>query len=214
MNLVLHHFFILVKPGADVADLLISIGMFEGARNIHEGQGTSNRRFNFLNGMLELLWVHDKEEATTGPGRDMLLAERAIDKKASPFGIVLSRKDNSSLDMPFEGWKYEPVYFQSPWAFHIGANSKNIAEPLCVYIPFIEPGSRKGNDENKIFGAISNVTVHTTSNPMSSVLAKVGNTESLSILNADEHLMEVTFNHNKADQSRDFRPDIPLVVNW
>lgn len=43
MNIELHHFFILVKPGGEVAELLSSIGMQEGTRNKHEGQGTSNR---------------------------------------------------------------------------------------------------------------------------------------------------------------------------
>ncbi len=70
MNLELHHFFILVKPGAEVTELLSSIGMREGTRNKHEGQGTSNRRFNFSYGTLELLWIHDEEEALNGPGRD------------------------------------------------------------------------------------------------------------------------------------------------
>jgi len=214
MNLELHHFFILVKPGAEVAELLSSIGMHEGARKVHEGQGTSNRLFNFSNGTLELLWIHDEKEAITGPGRDMRLAERAKEKKASPFGIIFNRKDNSSLDMPFEGWKYEPVYFQPPWAFHIGVNSKNIVEPLCVYMPFIEPGMQKGNDENTIFKVISNVTVYTPSSPMSNVLAAVNNADRLSILNGEEHLMRITFNDNSAGQSCDFRPNIPLVVNW
>ena len=42
MDLELHHVFILVKPRGEVAELLSSIGMREGTRNKHEGQGTSN----------------------------------------------------------------------------------------------------------------------------------------------------------------------------
>ena len=45
MNLELDHVFILVKPEARVANLLIAKGFEEGTRNIHPGQGTSNRRF-------------------------------------------------------------------------------------------------------------------------------------------------------------------------
>jgi len=214
MHLELHHFFILVKPGAEVAEQLISIGMCEGASNKHEGQGTSNRLFNFLNGTLELLWVHDEEEAINGPGRDMYLAERVRDQAASPFGIIFNRKDDSTLEMPFEGWKYEPDYFQPPWAFHVGINSKNIAEPLCVYMPFIEPEMKKGLDENEIFKNISKVTVHTPSDPMSKVLNIVNHADRLSVVKGNEHLMEVTFNENQLGCSHDFRPDLPLVVNW
>lgn len=214
MNLELHHFFILVKPDAEVADLLSSIGMCEGKRNRHAGQGTSNRRFNFSNGTLELLWVHDEEEALNGPGRDMFLPVRASDKTASPFGIIVNRKDNTSLEMPFEGWKYEPVYFQPPWAFHIGANSNNLIEPLCVYMPFIEPEMSSGSDENTDIGSISKVMVYTPSEPMSNVLDTVNTADRLSIEHGDEHLMEVTFGDNKASLSKDFRPDIPLIVYW
>lgn len=214
MNIELHHFFILVKPRGDVAELLSSIGMQEGSRNKHEGQGTSNRRFNFSNGTLELLWIHDEEEAKSGPGRDMRLAERAGDENASPFGVIFNRKDDSSLEMPFDGWKYQPVYFQPPWAFHVGANSKNIIEPLCVYMPFIEPDMPKSLDENELFKVVSKVTVYTPSKCLSNVLNRVNNADRLSVKSGNKHLMEVIFNENKEGMSHDFRPDIPLVVSW
>lgn len=214
MNIELHHFFILVKPGGEVAQLLSSLGMQEGTRNKHEGQGTSNRRFNFSNGTLELLWVHDEEEALGGPGRDLCLAERSRDENASPFGVIFNRKDDSSLEMPFDGWKYEPGYFQPPWAFHVGANSKNIVEPLCVYMPFIEPGMPKRFNENELFKTVTEVTVYTPSKPLSNVLSAVDNADRLSVKSGDQHLMVVTFNENSEGLSHDFRPDIPLVVNW
>lgn len=214
MNLELHHFFILVKPGGEVAELLSSIGMQEGTRKKHEGQGTSNRLFNFSNGTLELLWVHDEDEAISGPGRDMCLAERARDQTASPFGVIFNRKDDSALEMPFDGWKYEPVYFQPPWAFHVGANSKNIIEPLCVYMPFVEPGMPKGLDEDGLFKSVSKVTVNTPCKPLSNVLNTVNSADRFTVKSGNKHLMEVTFNENKEGSSHDFRPDIPLVVSW
>lgn len=214
MNLELHHFFILVKPGAEVAELLSSIGMCEGTRNKHEGQGTSNRRFNFANGTLELLWVHDEEEALNGPGRNMFLPERANSGTASPFGVIFNSKENASLEMPFDGWKYEPDYFQPPWAFHIGANSNNLIEPLCVFMPFNQPEMSHGSNENTDIGSISKVKVYTPAEPMSNVLGIVNAADRLIIEQGDEHLMEVTFDDNKAGLSKDFRPDIPLVVHW
>ena len=43
MNLELDHFFILTDPGAEVGDLLSSLGIEESFGRDHEGQGTSNR---------------------------------------------------------------------------------------------------------------------------------------------------------------------------
>ncbi len=94
MNLELDHFFILVKPEARVADLLIAKGFEEGTRNIHPGQGTSNRRFFFANGMLEFIWVRDIAEAENGSGRDLRFPERDLDSNASPFGVILRQKDD------------------------------------------------------------------------------------------------------------------------
>jgi len=218
MNLELHHFFILVEPGGEVADLLSAIGMIEGSGNKHEGQGTSNRRFFFSNGTLELLWVHDEIEAKNGPGKNMLLAERAKSGSSSPFGVIFTRKNNIEQKIPFDGWKYEPVYFDPPWAFHVGDNSKNINEPLCVYMPFIDPEApmpiAQGTNENTLFTTISNVTLYIPSGPFSDVITKVSSADRLSIKKANEHLMEVTFNENKSGQIHDLRPDIPLIVNW
>lgn len=214
MNLELHHFFILVKPGGEVADLLSSLGITEGTRNEHEGQGTSNRRFNFSNGTLEILWVHDEKEAIDGPGKNMLLSERVGIPTACPFGLIFNRKNNDNLAMPFEGWKYEPDYFQSPWAFHIGENSKNILEPLCVYMPFVEPGTSENSVDNGVFKSINKVHVYTPLKSISDILETVDNADRLSIGHGDEHLMEVTFNDSQLGLSKDFRPAIPLIIRW
>ena len=214
MNLELDHFFILVEPEAKVADVLVSLGMREGLRNTHEGQGTSNRRFYFSNGMLEFLWIHDAEEATRGPGRKLCFYERANDPTASPFGLILHQKDDSSLNMPFEGWKYQPAYFSPPAAFHVGANSNNYLEPLCFYVPFIEPSSSTRKIEPGTFQTISKVHIYTPSNPLSDVLIVADTADRLSIAHGSEHLMEITFDDQRCGNSRDLRPDIPLIIHW
>lgn len=214
MNLELHHFFILVEPGGTVAELLSAIGLREGTRNQHEGQGTSNRRFNFDNATLELLWVHDAAEAQNGPGRDMHLSARATDETASPFGLVFSRKDGEATQMPFEGWTYQPAYFPPPRSFHVGSNSANIVEPLCVYMPFIEPDTPRRPGENEVFRQVTGVTVYTPSMPLSNVIDAVNRVDRLSVNNGDAHLMEIVFNENVTGNIHDFRPHMPVVIRW
>ena len=212
MNLELDHIFILVKPEAKVADLLLSLGMAESFSRDHQGQGTSNRRFEFSDGMLEFLWVRDSKEATNGPARDLLFPERAESQVFSPFGIILNRKDNPALDVPFAGWKYQPDYFKSPMAFHVGMNSCNLLEPLCIYAPFIEPCIREV--EEGIFKSLSNVKIYTTVEKPSDVLAAVHKADRLSIACGDQHLMEITLDENKRGFFKDFRPDIPVILHW
>ena len=208
----LDHVFILVEPEAKVADLLISLGMEESFSRDHKGQGTSNRRFVFSNGMLEFLWVRDEDEANDGPGRDLVFQQRSETSEASPFGIILHRKDNSNLDMPFKGWKYQPDYFKPPMSFYVGMNSSNLLEPLCIYVPFIEPEVRK--IEEGIFKSLSHVKIYTTTDKLSDELIIADTADRLSIAYANQHLMEVTFDENECGLSKDFRPEIPLIIRW
>ncbi|MEG3898207.1 MULTISPECIES: VOC family protein [unclassified Microcoleus] len=67
------HLFICTDIGAGFADRLVSLGLVEGSSRTHPGQGTANRCFFFHNAMLELLWVHDPEEAKSEPIGSMSL---------------------------------------------------------------------------------------------------------------------------------------------
>ncbi len=217
MNLELDHVFILVEPEARVADLLIAKGFQEGTPNHHPGQGTANRRFNFTNGMLEFIWVRDAEEAVNGSGRDLRFPDRATDPTASPFGVILRQKDSSSLEsseMLFNGWTYQPSYFPPPKAFHVGANSQNISEPLCIYVPFSLPQSLTNRGEINSSFAISNVCIHTPSADTEEVLNAVNKADRLLIQHGKEHLMEIVLNDREMGKVADFRPEIPLIMHW
>ena len=212
LNLELDHFFILTEPQAKAGDLIASLGVEESFGRNHEGQGTSNRRFPVSNSMLELLWVRDTEEARNGPGKRLLFPERVEDEGASPFGLIFTRKDSVKGSQPFDGWQYQPDYFDTPMAFHVGNNSSQINEPLCIYAPFVEPTDKK--IEKGTFKSISKVKITVPSKTVSEVLSKAENANGLEIVLGEKHLMEVTFNVGTCGLSRDFRPSLPLIIKW
>ena len=214
MNLELDHVFILVKPEAQVADLLIEQGFQEGPSNTHPGQGTANRRIYFANGMLEFLWVRDGDEANHGPGKELRFADRSQDPNASPFGVIfLPPKDEISPDMPFPGWHYQPAYFSPPKGFHVGANSQTIAEPLCFYFPFQKPGS-PNHQPIRNPQTITEVVIYTPSTSVDGVLKIVSQADRFFMQPASDHLMEITLNHHALGRTEDFRPTMPLVLHW
>jgi hypothetical protein len=228
MNLELDHFFILVKPKAEEADLLVELGLEESYSRVHPGQGTTNRCFKFSNSMMELLWLHDEQEAEQGPAANMHFAKRAQQIDASPFGLVFNRKKNidagvettskneakQSLEshMPFNGWTYQPDYFPAPKGFHVAQNSENIREPLCIYMPFVEPMER--SIEVGKFKSISHVQVAILQQPLSNELIQLSDTQGLSIVKGPEHLMEVTFDQGACGLTRDLRSTLSLIVHW
>ena len=210
----LDHVFILVEPGANVANQLVEHGFREGPSNTHPGQGTANRRFYFANAMLEFIWVQDADEAKNGPGRNLLFPERAEDAAASPFGIIcVPGKDNASPDMPFPGWHYQPAYFPPPKGFHVGANSHNTAEPLCFYFPFHNPGVPKPQP-NRNPQTVSEVIISTSSTDTEGVLKLASQADRLSMQVGKEHLMEIMLDGHKLGRTEDYRPEMPLILRW
>ncbi len=212
MNLELDHFFILVEPEANVANLLAELGLEESYSRVHAGQGTTNRCFKFSNSMMELLWLRDEEEANNGPASGLRFPERLSDENASPFGLIFNRKNSDDLLMPFNGWSYQPDYFSAPNAFHIGSNSDNLTEPLCIYVPFMQPVER--TIEKGPFKSISHVHLHVPVESLSEELQAVSHSGGLSIECGVEHLMEVTFNQKSCGFSKDLRPGLPLILHW
>ena len=212
MNIELDHFFVLVEPDGEIADLLITLGMNESFGRDHPGQGTSNRRFELSNSMFEFLWVRDVDEANNGPGRKLNFVDRIRCNDTSPFGIILNRTDESEHGMPFKGWTYQPDYFEPPMAFHVGDNSSNLHEPLCIHMSFMNPPARK--TEHGVFKSLSHVKITTPANPLSDVIDVVNSADRVSIVSGKLHLMEVTLDGNRQGLSKDFRPDIPVVINW
>jgi len=214
MLLELDHVFILVEPEAQVADRLLALGFQEGPGNTHPGQGTANRRIYFANGMLEFLWVRDANEANTGPGKDLRFPERSQNPQASPFGaIFVPRHDATHQAMPFPGWHYQPAYFPPPKGFHVGANSKNLREPLCFYFPFQDPGLPRPQPTRNA-QTISEIVISTPSTDTEGVLALASQADRLSVQSGQEHLVKITLDERALNRTEDFRPTLPLILHW
>ena len=223
MNLRVDHVFVLTEVGAPAADKLVSLGLQESFGRVHKGQGTANRRFEFSNGFLELLWVHNTQEAMTGPGALLRLAERATHLNdnsaspfASPFGIVLGPIDINS-DLPFSGRSYQPEFFAPPMAFHVGKNSDQLAEPLCIYASFFKSpdnNDQKEPSSQEPFARITQMKLSVACEVLSDQLIAASLAHGLEVLSSNEHLMELTFDHCRQGMRKDLRPDLPLIINW
>lgn len=212
MRFELDHFFILTDQPEQAGDLLVAFGLQESFRRDHKGQGTSNRRFEFANGMLEILYLRDVEEARNGPAKEMCLAERVAQPEASPFGVVLTRTSGSESVRPFKGWSYQADYFPAPNAFHVGDNSNRLHEPLCVYVPFMAPVERS-IDANPL-RTLAEVTLLVPAQAFSDTLDSLSSVDRLSVERGDEHLVEMTLGEGVCGKWKDFRPQLPLKIHW
>lgn len=159
--------------------------------------------------MLELLWVRDAAEASGGPARDLRFPERAAAAQTSPFGLIFRQSQETGQAMPFPGWSYHPAYFDDARFFHVGENSTELHEPLCVHMPFSIPASveRLRNDIRLL-----NVTVHVACEQLSEVLQAVNQVRGLTVRAARQHFMELTIDADAGEDTLDLRPELPLAI--
>lgn len=98
--------------GGPEAEALMDIGLLEGTRNTHPGQGTANRRFFFDGAFIELLWVSNPVEAQSPLTAPTKLGARWAGRKHGlcPFGIAFSPTAAEVPEPPFSAWAYRPQY--------------------------------------------------------------------------------------------------------
>lgn len=110
---------------------------------------------------------------------------------------------------PYSGWDYQPDYFPQSNAFHIGDNATDLIEPLCIYVPFMEPIERQEVDG--AFSVLSRSTIHVPSE-LSDTLKAVHQADRIEIVTGDEHLVILTFDRGELGLSTDLRPLLPIVI--
>ncbi len=140
MPIALDHVFICCEPGGPEAGQLLALGLIEGSRNTHSGQGTSNRRFFFQGGFIELLWASDPSEAQSSLTAPTRLWERWIGRAGSacPFGIAFSPTGAHVPQPPFETWPYRPAYLPADKAI-LFAQGTSLREPELFYLAWPNP---------------------------------------------------------------------------
>lgn len=226
MRLEIDHFFLLTEAGAPEADKLKAFGLTEGEPNSHPGQGTANRRFFFRNAFLELLWVVDPDEANRPANERTALGGRwsGRGRSASPFGVCFRLAEPASLSAvpPFSAWPYSPPYLPKTLVIHMGENSRDLGEPLVFFITFgRRPDAVTGPKAPPLNhrAGMESVTklrlIGPGLDPASPVLRSVADhCPEISFQPGPHHLLEVTFDGERAQSSAWFLPALPLLVYW
>lgn len=217
------HLFIFTDVGAGESDRLASLGLVEGTSNTHPGQGTANRRFFFHNAMLELLWVHDPEEAKSELIRPTRLWERWENRNngVCPFGICLRPTLGFGNTVAFSSWAYHPPYLPKTMSIEVGKNSDVLTEPWLFQTPWGQRPDRypveKSQPLNHGIGLRKITRVELVSpatNNLSPELQAAVNTKQIKLRGGAEYCVELGFDGEVQRQQVDFRPRLPLVISW
>jgi hypothetical protein len=215
------HLFICTDIGACEAENLVSFGLVEGRSTIHPGQGTANRCFFFHNAMLELLWVHNPEEAKSEPIHLTRLWERWSDRDngACPFGICLRPTIDSADTVAFSSWAYSPPYLLKTMSITVGTNSDVLTEPMLFQTPFGKRPDQYEKAQPLEHGVgLREITrveiVSPVKNNPSRELQAVIDTNQIKLRVGEEYCVELGFDGELQGQKVDFRPGLPLILSW
>jgi hypothetical protein len=213
MCVELDHLFVCTALEAPEAEELVRFGLREGPPNRHPGQGTANRRFAFVNAMIELLWVSDAKEVQSEGPRRTLLWERWTGREgeASPFGFCLRPVDSQNTEPPFPAWEYRPAYLPDALVVYIG--EAGVEEPMWIYQSFMRRVDREQRFVEHPIG-IREITSLTLTTPVplrSAVSQRMVENGILSTQKGPRSLLEIGFDGNRRKEIVDFRPHLPLV---
>jgi len=213
MQIELDHVIVCASKGAPEVEVLVRFGLREGLPNQHPGQGTSCRRFNFANSMIELLWVSDPQEAQSKTTRRTLLWDRWSTRQGagSPFGVCVRPTNPHNSELPFPAWEYRPAYLPDPLVMHIAES--RVDEPMWIYLSFLRRVDRKERFLEHPAGIreITGLRL-TTPVPLSSAASQtlVGN-KVLTSHDGAKSLLEIEFDGMYRNRIADFRPHLPVV---
>jgi hypothetical protein len=218
----LDHIYICTDKNAPAADALVDFGLTEGSPNVHPGQGTACRRFFFHNFMLELLFCENIEEITGENVKPLLLYEKCVLRGdgISPFGMGFRKTNETDNIAPFPAFAYRPVYLPDPLRLQVAADTKN-TEPMYFYLFF---ALRQDSPENKKpepmthripLRELTAATVFAKQQtPVSGAAQIINRTTNVEIKPADENLLTLRFDNKAQGKQKDFRPGLPLVIQW
>jgi hypothetical protein len=216
------HIYICTGTKAPAGNLLTEFGLIEGSSNTHPGQGTANRRFYFHNLMLELLWAENIEEVQNERTKPMRLFERCLPttNTISPFGIGLRPTTEKDVTAPFPAWDYHPIYLPDFLKIQVADNTP-LSEPMYFYRSFATRqdkapiGKIEPMEHEVPLKEVTSVKIRVNQDTDLSGAAYILNQlQNLSIQKDKEHLIELEFDNGALNQSKDFRPDLPLIFRW
>jgi glyoxalase-like protein len=219
----LDHIIVWTELGAPEAEMLLKFGFTEGTSNTHPGQGTANRRFFFHNAYLELLWVHDREEAKSNEALPARLLERWSGRArgSCPFGFCFRPEGETLSRAPFSAWEYRPPYLPDPHCILVGTNIDNLIEPMLFYLDLARrpdelPQAQRQRLEHA--AGVEEITrvrlVSPHGDRLSLELQAVADSGLLSFGTGKEFLMEIRFDNGEEGQEADLRPALPLIFHW
>jgi hypothetical protein len=198
--------------------------------NRHDGQGTASVTTEFLNAYLELMWPDPTVPVSPGAERGVEKFKNRMKWRTSgwcPIGIGLHRA-GAKTTLPFPTWSIAPAWMPAGSSIEILTPRDDTRSPSF----FIEPPDlmvkeeanrkRAENDPKHVAFqhplGVERITALRLIRPKGyEPIAVFNYLEGAGIFKAsegEEWAIEVTFDGGRKAQTKDLRPDLPLILHF
>jgi hypothetical protein len=224
MTIELDHVFVMCAAGAPEADALTRVGLTEGPPNAHAGQGTSCRRFFFERQYIELVWVHDAEQAHADRAQWSQVARLGLTPRwtnrhatACLFGILLRPSAGvETLAVPFRTWRYTPAYLPPGVGIDV-ADDVPLTEPFIAVM-----GAQRGpvrrdpvTTQHRLpVSSMTHVTIGMPHQPRATAARWLITAGLVTFERTDDYLLRVTLDDGVLGRAADLRPELALTLRW
>ena len=211
--LSLSHAWIVVPTGAPQRTLLEKAGFrIDPTINRHDGQGTASITVEFENGFLELIYPDPTVPVTdalkAGAEKFRLKSEWRT-SGYSPIGIVFDRTPSTPETFPFATWKISADWMEKGTFIEMMTPREM---PKAVSLSVSSHANRQNVTATHRFTSMRVVAPATDRLPPSaSWIAEQG---LMKFDIGDQWLLDVTLDDAKQGITKDFRPDLPLIVRY
>jgi len=232
------HFWIVVTRDAPERAALERAGLKISPNvNRHDGQGTASISAEFLNAYIELMWPDPTVSVAQGAERGVEKFKNRMNWRTSgwcPIGIGLHRS-GPATPFPFPTWTIAPDWMPKGTAIEILTARDDTKSPSF----FIEPAVLAVKEKAKIdnAGPARTASSAQTASPASDHPIGVERVTDIQLIRPTEYqpvaaftylekagifkstegkewAIEITFDGGRKAQTKDLRPDLPLVIHY
>jgi hypothetical protein len=213
----LTHVWIVVPTGAPQRALLEKAGFrIDPTINHHTGQGTSSITIEFDNGFLELIYpdpgVAVADALIAGAEKFRLKSEWRT-SGYSPIGIVFDRTSSTPATFPFPTWRISADWMDKGSYIEM-LTPREMAKAISLSVashPFTPRGAANPNGARRITRLH---IVAPSSDRFPPAAAYVADITPVRFDAGADWLLEATFDEGKQSVTKDFRPELPLIVHY
>src|SRR5882724_13272626 len=201
--------------------------------NRNDGQGTASVSAEFFNAYIELMWPDPTVSVAQGAERGVEKFKNRMNWRTSgwcPIGIALHR-NGPSTTLPFPTWSIAPDWMPKGTAIEILTARDDTKSPSF----FIEPPVLAVKEEAN--RKIDNASPARTASAASDHLIGVERITDIQLIRPKEYqpvaaftylekagifkstegkewVIEITFDGGRKAQTKDLRPDLPLIIHY